>query len=421
MKTFNFKPFLLCVALSLTCTLKVAGQEDVGPGGWSNSTPCDPQATSWNLGGNTIVPPAFWNPNLPVCATCPHPLTDVGTCNNFPFILKANNFPSVYITPGGNIGINSTNPSAALDVIEPNASSASHLRIFGDQGGNIESETSMNLNFAHGKSFFISEGTAGSSINWLSVRGGGNVGIGLNQNVNAKLGIDASAGTGEGLYIRTGGGNTHALALYNYFGTPNFLIYPDGKTHATDNVQIGFNTTAGMIDPNCRLNIDVNGTTMNGIKFTTSNDAAKVLEVQNSNYSQKNSAFIVYGNGKTQIGWNKPDPSGLSANAMLSVMGGILAHEVRISKSQGTHWNWPDFVFEKNYKLMPLSEVESYVAKNKHLPGVLSEAEVNDKGLDLAEINAQLLQKVEELYLHTIELKKQLDEQNAEIKSLKQK
>ena len=72
---------------------------------------------------------------------------------------------------------------------------------------------------------------------------------------------------------------------------------------------------------------------------------------------------------------------------------------------------WPDYVFGEEYKLMDLKELESYVNANKHLPGVPSSCEVEEQGdVDLGEMNAILLEKVEELTRYVIDLQKQIDE-----------
>ncbi|MCQ2224349.1 MAG: hypothetical protein MJZ14_01320 [Paludibacteraceae bacterium] len=69
--------------------------------------------------------------------------------------------------------------------------------------------------------------------------------------------------------------------------------------------------------------------------------------------------------------------------------------------------NAADYVFEDNYDLKSLSEVESYVKKNKHLPGVPSASEMAQNGMSVAEMSNLLLEKVEELTLHMIELQKE--------------
>jgi alkyl hydroperoxide reductase subunit AhpC len=75
--------------------------------------------------------------------------------------------------------------------------------------------------------------------------------------------------------------------------------------------------------------------------------------------------------------------------------------------------NVADYVFDENYNLKSLSEVESFVKENKHLPGIPSAAEMEENGVSLAKMSNMLLEKVEELTLHLIRLEKE----NAELKA----
>jgi hypothetical protein len=92
----------------------------------------------------------------------------------------------------------------------------------------------------------------------------------------------------------------------------------------------------------------------------------------------------------------------------LSVNGKITAKEIEVLIT-----GWPDFVFENNYKLKSLQEVESFISANGHLPNVPSAKEVEEGGINLGKLNATLLQKIEELTLYVID-------QNKEIEKLKQ-
>lgn len=91
----------------------------------------------------------------------------------------------------------------------------------------------------------------------------------------------------------------------------------------------------------------------------------------------------------------------------MAVAGGIITEKVRIATNGTTFW--ADFVFDKNYKLRSLSEVAEYIKLNKHLPDVPSTTEVNNNGIDLAQTQAILLQKVEELTLYVIEQNKKIE------------
>jgi len=81
---------------------------------------------------------------------------------------------------------------------------------------------------------------------------------------------------------------------------------------------------------------------------------------------------------------------------------------------------WPDNVFEPNYNLLPLKELEQYILKNKHLPGVPTQNEISKDGMDVYEMNAILLKKVEELTLYVIEQQKQIEQLENKIKNIKQ-
>lgn len=72
--------------------------------------------------------------------------------------------------------------------------------------------------------------------------------------------------------------------------------------------------------------------------------------------------------------------------------------------------NWPDYVFEKNYRLRSLNEVNEFIRANKHLPGIPSAAEIEKEGLELTDISKRLMEKVEELTLYILQQQEQIDE-----------
>ena len=82
--------------------------------------------------------------------------------------------------------------------------------------------------------------------------------------------------------------------------------------------------------------------------------------------------------------------------------------------------NWPDYVFYKNYRLPSLSSVAAYIRANNHLPGLPSAAEVAQKGIDLGATQAKLLEKIEQLTLYVIDLKKENEEIKAQLAQLKE-
>lgn len=112
-----------------------------------------------------------------------------------------------------------------------------------------------------------------------------------------------------------------------------------------------------------------------------------------------NNVLFLKDNGKVGIGTNNPLHT-------LSVNGTILAKEIRVNEDPS---RWPDFVFDKDYKLMSLAKVKLFVSENKHLPDVPSAADIDGKDVSLGEMNRILLQKIEELTLYIIDMQEQID------------
>lgn len=110
---------------------------------------------------------------------------------------------------------------------------------------------------------------------------------------------------------------------------------------------------------------------------------------------------IVGGTGNVVIGASTiPD-----AGYKLAVDGNIRTRKVHVDQD-----TWADYVFEKNYELRPIQELEQYIQQQKHLPGVPSAAEVKKEGIDLGDNQAVLLKKIEELTLYVIEQNKKIEE-----------
>lgn len=105
----------------------------------------------------------------------------------------------------------------------------------------------------------------------------------------------------------------------------------------------------------------------------------------------------------------------INPTSKLEVAGTIRAKEVKIEAT-----GWADFVFSKDYDLPKLSEVEKHINDKQHLPGIPSEKEVLENGVNVVDMQARLLQKVEELTLYVIEQNKEiqvLKEENKAIRS----
>ncbi|UII75898.1 hypothetical protein LV716_16785 [Flagellimonas sp. HMM57] len=111
--------------------------------------------------------------------------------------------------------------------------------------------------------------------------------------------------------------------------------------------------------------------------------------------------------GNVGIGTINPD-------AKLAVNGNIHTKEVKVDLV-----GWPDYVFEKEYNLPTLEEVEAHITEKGHLQDIPSAKEVEENGIKLGEMNAKLLQKIEELMLYTIQQQKEIEELKQEISGSK--
>jgi hypothetical protein len=103
----------------------------------------------------------------------------------------------------------------------------------------------------------------------------------------------------------------------------------------------------------------------------------------------------------------------VTAGYKLVVNGAIGCTKLKVSQS------WADFVFDKNYLLPSLAQVEEHIRVNHKLPDIPSEKEIAANGLDVGEMQKLQMQKIEELTLYIIDLKKQLELQQKEINALK--
>lgn len=101
-------------------------------------------------------------------------------------------------------------------------------------------------------------------------------------------------------------------------------------------------------------------------------------------------------------------------NAIARFDGKIKAKEVEVKTNV-----WADYVFKKEYQLKSLEDVEKHIIEKGHLPNIPTAQEVLENGINIAEMNSKLLEKIEELTLYSIEQNKQLKFQAEEIKMLK--
>ncbi|WP_426483553.1 hypothetical protein [Flavobacterium sp. 2] len=134
----------------------------------------------------------------------------------------------------------------------------------------------------------------------------------------------------------------------------------------------------------------------NGVALGTSADNVGIIQGYSKTFSALNNiVFQPYG-GNVGIGVINP-------KNRLDVNGTIHSQEVKVDME-----NWSDFVFKKEYNLPTLEEVEKHIAEKGHLENIPSEVEVLKNGINLGQMNAKLLQKIEEMTLYMIQQNKKI-------------
>ncbi|HRH03425.1 MAG TPA: SprB repeat-containing protein [Bacteroidia bacterium] len=383
--------------------------------------------------------------------------------------------PAFYIKPiidGGtfqylnaNVGIGTNNPQAKLDVegdiriSSLNNNSSVFNLIQADSDGKLSKVSTSSFN-----SLGLWE-TNGSGV----FRQVGRVGIGLN---NPGAFLDVVAPTGEeGLKVTTTSDpNFNTLLIssamstkiisgfLNMNNTSNevFSIKSDGNTIFGNPIQPALFITPLIDNGNTYLsgnigigtNLPTKKLTVNGdVQFLSDNsiNSFEILLSDNAKPSRRGITIDNDPSGKFNFyihGWQSnasfnfinSDPGVLNPNLMtinsngkvgignptsypgdynLYVTGGIITEKLKIALGTSAHWQ--DVVFDSDYNLRSIDELESFIANNKHLPGIPTTSEVEKNGIDVAIIETKLLQKVEELTLYIIQQNKRIIELESKI------
>lgn len=323
-----------------------------------------------------------------------------------------NTFP----TPSGYTGIGTNGPRTPLEVAPPpnnSATPAGLFRLTGHQSwGSVLTLATDDPNGDDARMLFAYRGgakrwalggysnatrfsiweDAGDGLygtDWGSERftvlPGGNVGIGTG-NPQAVLDIGKPLGSGElgSVLARLNEGSWQGSGTF--IGVRGYDTQPSGgNTH--DNVKSFAIEHSFYGLTNSSINF-LRGIALTGgsITFNTDNNTEKMR---------------ILGNGNVAIGTT--DAKGYK----LAINGSAIAASMTVK----LYGNWGDYVFKKNYHLAALSEVKMYVEKNHHLPEMPSAIEIQEKGINLGEMNKLLVKKVEELTLYLIEKDKELKKQ----------
>lgn len=297
--------------------------------------------------------------------------------------------------------------------------------------------------------------TSGSLNLCLGYKSGDNLQTGGNNVFIGRVGV-ADPAISNTIILATGGG-THRLHIDSAgnagLGLPNnpgslgnrLVIRKESNNNLTGNSGLSFVnlTSAYNVAPTLKaskfLTVDNTGKVVlmnmetippgtdvdtsiylnDGSLENTTNNVRTVEMLENDLYF-KSPDSTNYGRiyiGKHFTNSSYPIIDGLNEEYKLFVETGILTERIKVALRDANEWS--DYVFADDYALKPLSEVEAFVKENKHLPGIASAKELEKTGIDLGQMQAKQMEKIEELTLYAIEQNKMLEKQSKEIEELK--
>lgn len=256
----------------------------------------------------------------------------------------------------------------------------------------------------------------GINAGWEATGGTGNVGIGQNALKTNTSGKDNFAlGNNAGIANKSGESNVFLGAFAghsNVSGVRNAYIGDRAGSGQKGSFNVAIGDKAGKVlaANSSDYNVFIGA---NAGKNKTANDSHE-LYIQNQDPDDTNTTPLLYGQfphvdaggtqqeGRLAINYDR-FPLATDGNPYtLAVNGKTITEEVKVM----VETTWPDYVFAKDYNLMSLTDLEAQIGVLGHLPGVPSAKEVEENGHELGQMDAILLEKVEELTLHLIEMDK---------------
>jgi hypothetical protein len=312
-----------------------------------------------------------------------------GTVTNDPFHLYTNNGAAQFtLLQNGNVGIGTINPLSKFHIMTESAGGATPNT---ETGFTLEHNDHMYLNFLtpntkeSGVLFGLNSGNAHGGIIYNNPANPAGLQFRTNNN-NTRMVIDQNGRVGIG---RSPGnyqlevGSDFGIGFYKNSGSS---YYGSISTNADSAfvINAAFGSIFGGSPPakNIILNASPGFPLYSGsVAVGTTTPTAK---------------FHV--NGNAMIGSGNP-----ASGYTLSVNGKIICTEAKVQ----LNGSWPDYVFENNYRLLPLVELEQFIRLNKHLPEIPAAVHMEKNGMELGDMVQRLVKKVEELTLYVIELKKE--------------
>jgi hypothetical protein len=296
------------------------------------------------------------------------------------FIWGTNGTDKMALNSAGDLGIGTITPEAKLHINHGGSDIDPHIRINATSlsgsgsGARINWTTSANANKWVAQSYL--NGLT-SNLNYWRLEYGSSSIFNIYGNQTVGIGTGESASNGK-------------FAVHYNSGTGNPHVYLNEINSSTDGARITFANTGATATKFW----DVYG------RPRATNSEAEF----NFWYETYGNVMILKGDGNVGIG------TANTAGHKLNVNGIIRANEVVVETG------WADYVFENDYKLKDLKEVEHFISENKHLPDVPSAKSIQEKGAHVSELMTKMMAKIEELTLYTIQQQKEIEELKSKIK-----
>lgn len=338
----------------------------------------------------------------------------IGTTNAVGFPIYTNGIERMRVTTDGNVVVQGVGARAAFQVYDHMGVTVNRL----DLGvSDVYRSIGFNMYQTGATQYHYQLGTA-AKIEYHSTAGLLQFTVAPSQSADAAatfpsgLQIDKLGTAGIGMlpspgYVLSVAGNakvTQSGNAANFVGISHDGM--DGRVEA-----VGGASKINLVSPSGTANIQQTGNANNFVRMGH-NGANGFLETGGSGNSKlqvnMQSAKTVQFGGDilvaNHIGVGTTNFFEGNREYKLNVNGQIRAKAAHVYPS------WADYVFQSDYKLMPLDSVQEFISQNGHLPGVPSAEEVSIDGIDLGEMQAKTLEKVEELTLYLLELKRENEE-----------
>jgi hypothetical protein len=332
------------------------------------------------------------------------------------------NGTDLYNSNAGNIGIGTTTPLGKLEIRASNSFASPTLTLYENNGieyARIQMQNASGANFwqlgalnnnaeLFNERFLIFNSRLG---NIVSITGDGSVGLGPN-NLFPGGTLDVARGTAPWGTAVFRGSSTFS---YFNFGTDEHTYIRAGKTtskvYVNDNhngsviLALGGGAVAiGREIPIASLDVAASPLGNSTAVFRGTENASIFNAISSGDTyirGGKASSRVIIADLGASVGIGTDNPD---AAYKLSVNGNIRTKEVVVQSG------WADYVFAKNYPLMPLPQLEQYISAHQHLVNIPSAEEIVQNGLPLGDLQKRMMEKIEELTLYVISLNKKIAE-----------